>query len=565
MNASFYLDHHTETKPCRSALDRWNMQPSSAETDFLYDLVGAHKEDLFVFTSSNAEAIQQVFWSLFIERSRKEGKSHFLTTCLEDAPTLLGMKRLEELGCFVRIAPCDQRGCIDLKALAHLLNPRTALVSITLAQGLTGVVQPLEEISQLCREHGTLLHVDATYAVGKLPLQLGLSDYLTFSGDRMHGVKGSAALFAKSTAPLVPLLPGKNTDFASLSALNAAAQQAKLSMHLMGLEVARLRDRLEQGILAEIAGARVLFSESLRLPNVSVIAFPHLHQETFLHRLHGDATIGGDNHPHLYRILMSAGFDERTAVSCISFSLSRTTTQEEVDRAIRACKEVYLERSHYAGSFSQEDAETRSMRLAIGRVGSPNDAIELALYWLVDPSDGVIADAKFQAFGPPLLLDALDVACELLIRKNYDQASRFSVDLIQHRLKNKPDASFLNKILDAIDLAVGQCLDLPFASSHDQTPIEKTDGEFEGILGWEHFSNEEKLKTLEEIVEQEIRPYIELDAGGIHILGVKNSGEVRISYQGACTSCHSSTGSTLSAIQRILRTHAHPSLSVIVE
>ncbi len=205
------------------------------------------------------------------------------------------------------------------------------------------------------------------------------------------------------------------------------------------------------------------------------------------------------------------------------------------------------------------------MRLVIGREGT------LSFYWLVDESDGVIADAKFQAYGPIGLIAAAEVASELVIRKNYDQISRLTADLIdQHVRDRKEKAAFpkecdvcLNQVLSAIDNGVQQCFDIPFAASYDVTPIENDFGEIPGgIPGWEEFPHGQKSKIIEEVLDKEIRPYIELDAGGVKLIEFRESGEVLISYQGSCTTCHSSTGSTLSAIQKILRARIHPSLFV---
>lgn len=233
--------------------------------------------------------------------------------------------------------------------------------------------------------------------------------------------------------------------------------------------------------------------------------------------------------------------------------------------------EERLERLLFCGYLPPED---RGMRRVVGTVGTPSDAIYFALYCLVDESDGVIAEAKFQAVGPPALLVALDAVCELLIRKNYSQASRLSTDLIDRHLRDKNQAAafppesapLLNKTLDAIDAIAEQCSDIAFEATYEGTPIEEYDeGTFEGISGWEAFPSEQKLKIIEEVVAKEVRPYIELDAGGITVLGLRENGEVRIAYEGACTSCPSSAGSTLSAIQRILRSRVHPTLSVVPE
>ncbi len=227
-----------------------------------------------------------------------------------------------------------------------------------------------------------------------------------------------------------------------------------------------------------------------------------------------------------------------------------------------------MDRFHYVGSFSLGDALARNMRLVIGKEGF------LSLYWLVDESDGIIADAKFQAYGPLSLLAAGEIACELTLRKNYYQASRISADLLDQHVRDRKDLpafpkaaySHLNQAISAIDQASQQCFDIPYTAEYDLTPIEHDFGEIPGgIPGWVNFSSSQKLSLIKEVVDKEIRPYIELDAGGVNILDLKNDHEVVISYEGSCVTCHSSTGSTLSAIQQILRARVHPSLVVIPE
>jgi NifU-like protein len=225
-----------------------------------------------------------------------------------------------------------------------------------------------------------------------------------------------------------------------------------------------------------------------------------------------------------------------------------------------------IDRPRYAGFFTAREAEEKGMRLVTGRDGM------LCLYWLVDEADGVIADAKYQAFGPPALVAVGEIVSELALRKNYDQVSRFSSDLVDQHVREKKeilafapdDFSYLNQALSAIDRAVYQCLDIPFAATHDVTPIEQDFGAVPGgIPGWPEFSVEQKRQIIEEVMEKEIRPYIALDAGGVKILSLEEDRKVKIAYEGSCTTCHSSTGSTLNAIQSILRARVHPSLEVI--
>lgn len=224
-----------------------------------------------------------------------------------------------------------------------------------------------------------------------------------------------------------------------------------------------------------------------------------------------------------------------------------------------------VDRLRFVGSFTPELAAEKGMRCVIGKEGRLN------LFWLVDESDGIIADAKFQAFGPVGLIAAAEIATELVLHKNYDQVSRLTADLIDQHVRDRKELpafpkecdAYLNQVLSAIDNAVHQCLDIPFAASYDTTPIESDFGEIPGgIPGWADFSHGQKVKIVQEVLEREISPYVELDAGGVKLIDVRESGEVLIAYEGSCTTCHSATGSTLSAIQKILRARVHPSIFV---
>lgn len=333
-----YLNAHVATSPCGPALERMREVqehlPQHLPYAPIYDLLGADPKDTFAFTASGAEAINQVHWTAFIEKARKEGKCHFITSAVEDAATMQSLKRLEEFGCFVKIAPLDASGQIDVARLAELISPRTALISISLANGFTGVVQPIQEIAKLAEEKGVWLHADATYALGKIATPFQGLDYLTFSGDRLHSVQGSGGLFAKAGRPLVPFILGKELDRPSLMALSAAASQSALFLDTMNLEVARLRDSLEERILREIPEANVLFQNSLRLPNVSAISFPGAHPESLLYLL---------QRKNIFASILGEPL-------AMSFSLSRYTTQEDIDRAVP----VIVEMAAQLCSLSQE-------------------------------------------------------------------------------------------------------------------------------------------------------------------------------------------------------------------
>lgn len=201
------------------------------------------------------------------------------------------------------------------------------------------------------------------------------------------------------------------------------------------------------------------------------------------------------------------------------------------------------------------------MRLVTGK--AEIKGATLIFYWQVDESDGIIVDASFQLFGPPLLLGLADITCELMMRKSYEQISRLKADLIEKQAAplTEQDYSYLNLILCAIDEAVQKCLDIPI--DEVQTPFALDDDEeFTLPPNWQNLPKAEKISHIENLLNKEVRPYIELDAGGIEIVDLENN-ELTISYQGACTTCYAATGSTLSAIQQIVRTKIDPAITVV--
>lgn len=213
------------------------------------------------------------------------------------------------------------------------------------------------------------------------------------------------------------------------------------------------------------------------------------------------------------------------------------------------------------GFYTEDDAAKRGMRLAVGRSGGQRGA-KAILYLLVDKEDGQIVDGKFQFFGPSMLLGAMEAALDLLIGKNYDQAKRVTADLIDISVRDKSEVEafpkecypFLNMALECILEAADQCLDLPLPEKYFSIPVSSLpEGSSEGYPGWKELPLKKKLAVIEEVLDKEIRPYIALDAGGVEVINLIDGKEVVITYQGSCTSCYSSVGTTLSYIQQMLR------------
>lgn len=350
-----YLDHHTTTRPFPSAIDKmlpffrehWGSAASLHQMGLelispmhrclkdIYELIGAANEDHFTFTSSGAEATSQLFLSTYIDSVKETGRNHFLTTCVDEPSTFLSIKRLEQLGCSGKILPVNEQGQLTREILEAAIRPRSALLYISWANGLTGVIHPLFDIAEVCQEKGVRLHVDVTYAIGKLFFRFSdlNVDSISFDGDKLHAPKGTGGLFARAATPIGPLIAGTPTvNMPGLIGLTEALDQVSARFEHLCTETARLRDKLERGIQEGISDAKVLFAAAERLPNCCAIAFPGVMNEALLFALHRKgvyATLG-----HLSQLLRSCGIEESLANSALSFSLSYETREEEIDYAI---------------------------------------------------------------------------------------------------------------------------------------------------------------------------------------------------------------------------------------
>lgn len=226
-----------------------------------------------------------------------------------------------------------------------------------------------------------------------------------------------------------------------------------------------------------------------------------------------------------------------------------------------------------AGIFTKEESDERNVRLATAEEGTIDEGNIVKLYWLVDKEDGTIIDAKHQVYGQSALIAAAEAACEATIGKNYDQASRLTTDLIDRVLRDKQDKPafpretypHLNIILGAIEATSELCTDIPLPVSYVSPPVPSSTpgGEGEPYPGWEELPLKKKIAVIEAVLDEHVRPYIALDAGGVEVINLLNDRELIISYQGSCTSCYSAIGTTLSYIQQTMKQRVHPELTVI--
>lgn len=234
-----------------------------------------------------------------------------------------------------------------------------------------------------------------------------------------------------------------------------------------------------------------------------------------------------------------------------------------------------IEQPKFVGFFTKEEGEKRDLRFVEATSGSRKEGNEVHLYFLVDKDDGIIVDVKYLAFGQSALVGALEAAAEMLIGKNYDQAKRLTTELLDRQVRDKseipafPKETYphLNLVLEAIQNGASQCTDLPLSLTYAAPPMPLDFGEVRegGYPGFDALSKEQKMTLIEEVLDTDVRPYIALDAGGVKLLDFLSDYQIFIAYEGSCTSCYSSVGTTLSFIQQVLRAKIHPNIKVTPE
>jgi cysteine desulfurase len=245
-----------------------------------------------IFTSGATEANALALWGA-AEAAMDAGKpiTRLLVTAMEHKSVLKTAEAIAErvAGIRLEIVPVTADGVVDIQALTTLLQGEgRALVAVMAANNETGVVQPVAEISRLCRAAGALLLVDAVTAAGKIPLDAGLCDYMTLSGHKLGAPQGVGALIV--SGPLVPQLVGggqqkglrAGTENLSGIAGFGAVAKAVLSNDEERMWLATLRDGFEHALKEAVPDAVILGANAPRLANTSNVALPGLAAENMV-------------------------------------------------------------------------------------------------------------------------------------------------------------------------------------------------------------------------------------------------------------------------------------------
>jgi cysteine desulfurase len=340
-------------------------------------LLGKARPEEILFTSCASESNNTaVFGTINANPVRK----HIVTTAVEHPAIYSVGKDLERRGMEVDFVSVDDSGRVDMAEFVRALRPDTLLVSVMHANNETGVIYPVEELSRITKETdpSIVFHTDATQTVGKLPIDLKGDfrhvDLMSFSGHKLHAPKGIGALFIRRGTPCRPYIlgghqeDGRRAGTENVAFIVALARALELTMENHEEDEARIeamRDRLERELVARIPYLEVNGAGAPRLSNTLNVACHFIEGEGILYQLSshgicassGSACTSGSLEPSHVLRAMHVPF---TAVhGSVRFSLSRYSTDEEVDKVIEVFPTIVESLRRLSPYWSVEDNAPR--------------------------------------------------------------------------------------------------------------------------------------------------------------------------------------------------------------
>ena len=316
----------------------------------LYSGLNADDNDDIIITSCATESNNWVLKGVYYDYILNGDKNHIITSEVEHPAIISTCKHLETLGVDVTYLPVNDKGIIETNTLQNYITDKTALVSIMWANNETGMLFPIEEIAQVCKERGVLFHSDAVQAVGKIPVDLAAIDidFLSFSAHKFHGPKGIGGLYIKNSKPLTSLLHGGEhmggrrsgtLNVPSIVGMGEALELAVENLDFKKNSVRRLRDKLEDEIL-KLEDVFVVGTRDERTPNTILVSVKGIEGEAMLWDLNkngiaastGSACASEDLESN--PVMEAIGAESDLAHTALRLSLSRFTTEEEIDYTV---------------------------------------------------------------------------------------------------------------------------------------------------------------------------------------------------------------------------------------
>lgn len=332
---------HSTGRDARRAVDAARKQVAAA--------IGAQPSEIY-FTAGGSESDN---WAIKGTAFAKRAKgNHIITTSIEHHAVLHTCQWLEKQGFEVTYLPVNEVGRVRVEDVEKAITDKTILISIMAANNEIGTLEPIAEIGKLAHSKGILFHTDAVQAIGAIPIDVNAMniDMLSMSGHKFHGPKGIGVLYIrKGVRPDIFMHGGAQErgqragteNLAGIVGIGKAIELATQNLEANAARMSRLRDKLIDGILAEIPDVRLNGPREGRLPNNVNVSIRYIEGEAMLLRLDlagiagssGSACTSGSLDPS--HVLLAIGLPHEIAHGSLRLSLGTDTTEADVDEVLR--------------------------------------------------------------------------------------------------------------------------------------------------------------------------------------------------------------------------------------
>ncbi len=299
-----------------------------------------------VFTSGGTESDNLALFGLV------QPGDHLITTSIEHHAVLHAAEKLRDRGIDVTFLPVSSEGVVNPQDLRRAIQANTKLISIMMANNETGAIQPVSEIGRIAAEADIYFHTDAVQAAGKLPIDVQSlrCDLLSISGHKMHAPQGTGILYVRRGTQLEPLFFGgtherqRRAGTENLPGIVGLGKAAEIARNALTdgttQKIAALRNRFEQGILAQVEDSGVNSGSVARVPNTTNIYFDNLEGEALVIALDlkglctsgGSACASGAAEPS--HVLSAMSLPPARARASLRFSLTKLNTEDDIDFAL---------------------------------------------------------------------------------------------------------------------------------------------------------------------------------------------------------------------------------------
>ncbi|MGE5541534.1 MAG: cysteine desulfurase NifS [Bacillota bacterium] len=337
---------HSFGREARKALDGAREQVAS--------LIGATPEEI-VFTGGGTEADNLAIKGI-AEAYAGKG-NHIITSAIEHHAVLHTCEYLEKHGHKVTYLPVDSDGMVDPDDVRKAITPETVLISIMMGNNEVGAIQPVKEIGAIARERGVFFHTDAVQATGQIPVNVVDMniDLLSGSGHKMYGPKGIGIVYIRKGIRVSPVLHGGaherkrragTENVPGIVGLGKAAELTMKELPERQEHLARLRDRLIDGIMERIPDVKLNGHRTKRLPNNCNVSIKYIEGESMLLNLDmhgiaassGSACTSGSLEP--LHVLLAMGVPHEIAHGSLRMTFGKQNSAEDVDYVLEVLPSI---------------------------------------------------------------------------------------------------------------------------------------------------------------------------------------------------------------------------------